>query len=258
MIYIEKVDIIEEIQKRMSRFFMIEELFKSVVSGIREYINTNRKENTQDAEKFLRSILSRLDFLNDDGELKILKQRLIREMVKFSKSIFSYGNNVKINKKIMQRNIDNLAWINEKNKLNKQSIKYTVAQREIFYAKLGNNIGSEQNGRRPVMILQNNVGNAKANTTIIAPVTTHQKQIQYDRDAGKYYIERIKEGMIVRKYLDFYEIPLRLEGNTTGLYGFVNVMHLREIDRKRIDGKCVGKATEECYRNVISAINKNL
>ena len=51
---------------------------------------------------------------------------------------------------------------------------------------------------------------------------------------------------------------LRLENNPSGLYGFVNVMHLREIDRKRIDGACQGIATDQCFKNIIKAINKNL
>ena len=43
---------------------------------------------------------------------------------------------------------------------------------EIYYANLGHNIGSEQSGTRPVIILQNDMGNRHAPTTIIAPLTT--------------------------------------------------------------------------------------
>ncbi len=66
------------------------------------------------------------------------------------------------------------------------------------------------------------------------------------------------QGEEQRKYLGFYEVPLKLEGTSNGLYGFVNVMHLREIDKKRIDSPCQGIVTEECYKNIIKAINKNL
>ena len=129
---------------------------------------------------------------------------------------------------------------------------------QTHFAHLGDNIGSEQNGRRPVIILQNNTGNTKANTTIIAPITTHQKRIKWDNTQRKHYVEIIEAGITKRKYLDFYEIPLRLEGRPSGLYGFVNVMHIREIDRKRIDSHCVGIATDKCFDDIISAINKNL
>ena len=33
--------------------------------------------------------------------------------------------------------------------------------------------------------------------------------------------------------------------------GFVNVMHLREINRKRIDGPCCDIATDKCFNNII-------
>lgn len=43
---------------------------------------------------------------------------------------------------------------------------------ELYYADLGKGIGSEQEGYRPVVIIQNNVGNKYSPTVIIAPVTT--------------------------------------------------------------------------------------
>lgn len=73
-----------------------------------------------------------------------------------------------------------------------------------------------------------------------------------------YYIEKIVDGGIKRKYLGQYEIPLKLEGKKTGLHGFINVMHMREIDRKRIDSRKMGVATEKCFEEVIKAINNNL
>lgn len=42
---------------------------------------------------------------------------------------------------------------------------------ELYYADLGCGIGSEQEGCRPVVILQNDVGNAYSPTTIIAPIS---------------------------------------------------------------------------------------
>ncbi|MDO5401046.1 MAG: type II toxin-antitoxin system PemK/MazF family toxin [Eubacteriales bacterium] len=43
---------------------------------------------------------------------------------------------------------------------------------EIYYTDLGKGIGSEQEGRRPVVIVQNDVGNKYSPTVIIAPITT--------------------------------------------------------------------------------------
>ena len=42
---------------------------------------------------------------------------------------------------------------------------------ELYYADLGCGIGSEQEGCRPVVILQNDVGNTYSPTTIIAPIS---------------------------------------------------------------------------------------
>ena len=44
----------------------------------------------------------------------------------------------------------------------------------IFYADLGEIMGSEQQGFRPVLILQNNVGNKYSPTTVIAPISTKE------------------------------------------------------------------------------------
>lgn len=46
---------------------------------------------------------------------------------------------------------------------------------EVYYANLNPVTGSEQGGVRPVVILQNDVGNQFSPTTIIAPMTTRRK-----------------------------------------------------------------------------------
>jgi mRNA interferase MazF len=43
---------------------------------------------------------------------------------------------------------------------------------DIFYAILNPTIGSEQNGVRPVIIVQNNKGNRYSPTTIVVPITS--------------------------------------------------------------------------------------
>lgn len=43
----------------------------------------------------------------------------------------------------------------------------------IFYADLSPVVGSEQGGIRPVLIIQNNVGNKYSPTVIIAAITSH-------------------------------------------------------------------------------------
>lgn len=47
-----------------------------------------------------------------------------------------------------------------------------VLRGEIYYADLDPVIGSEQGGLRPVVIIQNDVGNKYSSTTIIAPISS--------------------------------------------------------------------------------------
>ena len=51
-----------------------------------------------------------------------------------------------------------------------------IKRGDIFYADLDQGTGSEQNGRRPVVILQNNKGNRYSTTTIAAMITSARKK----------------------------------------------------------------------------------
>ncbi len=48
----------------------------------------------------------------------------------------------------------------------------TYSRGDIYYADLGRGIGSEQEGRRPVIIIQNNTGNKHSPTVIVAAITS--------------------------------------------------------------------------------------
>ena len=50
---------------------------------------------------------------------------------------------------------------------------------EVFYADLHGGIGCEQDGERPVVVLQNDVGNRYSPTVIVAPLTSrlHKKPL---------------------------------------------------------------------------------
>jgi mRNA interferase MazF len=51
-----------------------------------------------------------------------------------------------------------------------------VLRGDVFYANLNPVIGSEQGGVRPVLILQNDVGNKYSPTTIVAAITSRIKK----------------------------------------------------------------------------------
>ena len=50
-------------------------------------------------------------------------------------------------------------------------IKSNIEKGDILYAILNPVIGSEQGGERPVVVIQNNLGNEYNPTIIVAPLT---------------------------------------------------------------------------------------
>lgn len=53
---------------------------------------------------------------------------------------------------------------------------WTYRRGDIYLVDLGATIGSEQGGCRPVLLLQNNVGNHFGPTLIVAPVTSRYRK----------------------------------------------------------------------------------
>ena len=51
-------------------------------------------------------------------------------------------------------------------------MRNVIERGDILFADLGEGIGSEQLGVRPVLIVQNDVGNVHSPTTIVAPITS--------------------------------------------------------------------------------------
>ena len=60
-----------------------------------------------------------------------------------------------------------------------------VKRGEIYYADLSPVIGSEQGGMRPVLILQNDIGNRFSPTTIVIPLTSIQKKKTQQQEETK-------------------------------------------------------------------------
>ena len=51
-----------------------------------------------------------------------------------------------------------------------------IQRGDIYYCDFYPVIGSEQNGCRPAIVIQNNVGNLHSPTTIVAPITSKPKK----------------------------------------------------------------------------------
>lgn len=59
-----------------------------------------------------------------------------------------------------------------------------VLRGQMYYANLDPVIGSEQGGTRPVLVIQNDVGNCFSPTLIVAPITTRVKRANQPTHIG--------------------------------------------------------------------------
>lgn len=51
-----------------------------------------------------------------------------------------------------------------------------IRRGDIFFANLDPVIGSEQGGNRPVLVIQNDVGNLYSTTVVVVPLTSREKK----------------------------------------------------------------------------------
>ncbi len=86
---------------------------------------------------------------------------------------------------------------------------------DIYLVDLGTNIGSEQSGCRPVLVLQNDVGNHYGPTLIVAPITSrtwkkteqpthcHLKKMAFLNDCSMVLLEQITtiDKCRIKKYM---------------------------------------------------------
>lgn len=74
-----------------------------------------------------------------------------------------------------------------------------IKRGDIFYADLRPVVGSEQGGVRPVLIIQNDMGNRHSPTVICAAITSKMNKAKLpthvELDAGKYAI--VKDSVIL-------------------------------------------------------------
>lgn len=55
---------------------------------------------------------------------------------------------------------------------------YEIKKGDVYYASLNPIVGSEQDGERPVVVVQNNLANKHSPTIIVAPITTVLKRME--------------------------------------------------------------------------------
>lgn len=109
-----------------------------------------------------------------------------------------------------------------------------VSRGDIFYANLNPVVGSEQGGVRPVLVLQNNIGNRYSPTTVVAAITSKIKKAKLpthvELSAGTYELD--KDSVILLE-------------------------QIRTIDKRRLKDK-IAHLDDEMMENVNQAVQISL
>lgn len=104
---------------------------------------------------------------------------------------------------------------------------------EIYVANLSPYIGSEQGGTRPVIILQNNLGNIYSPTLIVAPLTSRLKKKEIPTHYLIEDMEALKENSLVL------------------------LEQIKTIDKQRV-GEYIGKIPDHDMKSIEKAITISL
>lgn len=109
-----------------------------------------------------------------------------------------------------------------------------VKRGDLFWVNLNPVKGSEQAGRRPVLVLQNDIGNTFAPTTIIAPLST-------------------------TKFFKEYPTNVFLPKGTASLKTDSTILlsQIRVIDKARLEGK-IGHLPQRFMEKVDEALKVSL
>lgn len=110
----------------------------------------------------------------------------------------------------------------------------SIKRGELYWVNLNPTKGSEQAGWRPILVIQNDVGNELASTTIVAPLTTKQ------------FTKEFPTNVFVPKGV------AHIASNSTIL-----LSQIRTIDKNRLEKK-IGELPEPYLKKVNEAIKISL
>ena len=110
-----------------------------------------------------------------------------------------------------------------------------VRRGDIYYANLDPIIGSETGKVRPVLVIQNDIGNIYSPTTIVAVITEYSdKKASYPICVAVYKYEGLKKDSIV------------------------NLSQIRTIDKKRLSTTKLAVLSNDSMKKVDDALKKSL
>ncbi len=107
-----------------------------------------------------------------------------------------------------------------------------VKRGEIYFADLSPTVGSEQDGVRPVLILQNDMGNQHSSTTIVAAITSRMTKTNLPTH-------------------------VHIQTNGLGCASIVLLEQIRTIDKSRL-GDYIGRLDKDTMGKIDHAIITSL
>jgi len=109
-----------------------------------------------------------------------------------------------------------------------------VRRGEIYWLELPGSSGSEQADRRPVLIIQNDVGNLASPTTIVAAITSQPRRRRYP-----------------------FHVPFTAQESSLPRDGTVLCEQIQTVDQRRL-GALAGALTSSRMREVDQALRISL
>jgi mRNA interferase MazF len=109
-----------------------------------------------------------------------------------------------------------------------------VRRGEIYWLNLPPASGSEQAGRRPVLIIQNDVGNRASPTTIVAAITSQPRRRRYP-----------------------FHVPFTAHESGLRLGGIVLCEQIMTVDQRRL-GELAGSLSQDKMQEVDLALHYSM
>lgn len=104
----------------------------------------------------------------------------------------------------------------------------TIRRGEVYFANLNPVLGSEQGGVRPVLVVQNDVGNRHSSTVIVAPITS---RVGKARLPTHVFLPGSDLGLPRDSVILLEQLRTIARGRLKGRVGRLDTATLREVDR---------------------------
>ena len=100
-----------------------------------------------------------------------------------------------------------------------------VHRGDIYYADLSPVVGSEQGGVRPVLIVQNDVGNRFSPTTIVAAITSRQDKTTLPTHVSISAVELPRDSVVLLEQIRTID-----KRRLTGFVGHLDTTSMQQVD----------------------------